>query len=273
MTNKTQPSFLMTTYNVLAQSYVKPERYRHSPAGALDESWRTGAVADQVATLGSDLICLQEVEPKVFEATVRRVEDLGYQSHFLSKDRGRPDGCATLFDPAVLELKSVVEHHYLDGRGGEPDSGHVAQILVLEIEGRTLAVANTHLRWDPPDTPVRDQIGYRQVLELLDTLAAVDPAADATIVCGDFNAEPDSDLVKLCVDRGFRSSHSETKNANTSNAGGMAKTIDFIFHTTALDSVAVELPLIEDFTAMPSDEYPSDHLPVQARLCFSERDQ
>ncbi len=260
----------MTTYNVLAQSYVRPDRYRLSPAKALDVHWRRDAVADHVASLGGDLICLQEVEPDGFEVIARRTKDLGYEDHFLSKGRGRPDGCATFFDPTVLEPKSVVEHHYRDGRGAEPDSGHVAEIFVFELERHTLAVANTHLRWDPPDTPIRNQLGYRQVLELLDTLEALDATIDATIVCGDFNAEPDSDVVTLLENRGFRSSHSETQGASTSNAGGRAKTIDYMFHTTALESAPIELPLIEDDTAMPSDEYQSDHLPVQSRFRLSE---
>ena len=263
-----EPCLQVTSYNVLAQSYARPERYPNSSARALEPSRRTAALVDQIAELGGDLICLQEVERDVFDAVARRLEVLGYGSQYVQKRGGRPDGCATFFTGDRLEIGELVEHVYRDGLGGSPDSGHVAAIALLRWMGRGLMVANTHLRWDPPATPVEHQIGYRQAVELLDRLEELGASNEARIVCGDFNAEPSSDLVTMLLDRGFVSAHLGLENTSTSNANQKAKTIDYLLHTAGLECSPVPMPHIEDRTPLPSLELPSDHLPVRARYRF-----
>jgi endonuclease/exonuclease/phosphatase family metal-dependent hydrolase len=85
---------------------------------------------------------------------------------------------------------------YADGRGPKPPSGHVALIVILETEDHVLGIANTHLKWDPPGTPVEEQWGYRQIRQLLAEQRTFDPPCHAWVVCGDFNATPGSDVVR-----------------------------------------------------------------------------
>ena len=66
--------FSATTYNVLAQCYVRPDRYRTSPAEALEPTSRRARLLARIEGLGSDLLCLQEVEPDIYEALRARLD-------------------------------------------------------------------------------------------------------------------------------------------------------------------------------------------------------
>ncbi len=107
--------------------------------------------------------------------------------HFEKKGAGRPDGCATFFRKEVFALRGTQRLDYHDRGEGREDSGHVALLLALEHGGRLLGVANTHVRWDRPRTPPAEQVGLRQILELLEACQRFIPPCAGWLVCGDFN--------------------------------------------------------------------------------------
>lgn len=160
--------------------------------------------------------------------------------------------------------------HYADGRGLSPDSGYVAVILLLEREGRVVGIANTHLKWDAPGTPLEARWGYRQITQLLTELPALDPTCRSWIIGGDFNATPDSAVVRALDRDGFMDAYQDRNHLATCNSNGKAKRIDYLFHTTDLIAEPDDLPTINDRTPLPSPEQPSDHFAVMARFDWSQ---
>ncbi len=254
----------VVSYNVLADAYLRPEWYRQSPAAALDPARRRPALLDHVAAADADVACLQEVEAGLFDALAARLGPLGYEGRFLKKGGGKPDGCATFFRPSRCRLLAEHRWRYRDGPPGCSDSGHVALVLQLQWACRPLFVANTHVKWDPPDTPAPERWGYRQAADFLRRKAEL-PAA-AWVLCGDFNATADGDVLRLLFDAGFADAYAEKTHSFTCVSNGRAKRIDFLLHTRELIANPEGLPPLADDTPLPSAEQPSDHLIIRADL-------
>lgn len=260
-------SFTVATYNILADAYIKPAWYPHTPPALLLTETRIPKLLRHIAGLTADMLCLQEVTQDIFAALETHLTALGYAGRYTQKASGKPDGCATFYRMAVFTLLKTVRIEYADGPEGHEPSGHAAQLLVLQHGEHRLGVANTHLKWDPPGTPREQQYGYRQVVQLLrewSTQHAADCAA--WIVCGDFNVTPESEVVAVLREAGLEFTHHAYTRAYTSNANARAKTIDYLFFSAALQAQPIPLPAIDDHTPLPGPDQPSDHVAVVARF-------
>lgn len=262
-------SFSLATYNVLAQAYITPTRYPHTPASVLASAWRRPALVHHVVALATDVVCLQEVEDETFAALQQGLEPLGYSGHFARKGGGKPDGCATFLRQSALTLRSVHQLRYTDGLGTERDSGHLALIVLLEYRGRALGIANTHLQWDPPDKPREQQRGYRQISQLLQERDRLDPDGEAWIICGDLNVTSESHVVAALREAGFAYAHRTSGTTYTCNANARARMIDYVFHSEALRAQPVAVPVIDDQTPLPSSDQPSDHLALMSHFTWA----
>ena len=260
--------FSLATYNILAQAYITPGRYPRTPATVLASPWRRPALARHVATLATDVVCLQEVEDETFAAVQQVLEPGGYIGHFAKKGGGKPDGCATFIRQSALTLRRVYQLRYTDGLGTEPHSGHIALVMLLEYRGRALGIVNTHLQWDPPDRPRDQQRGYRQISQLLQERGHIDPTCEAWIICGDLNVTSESHVVAGLRAAGFDYAHRTSGVMYTCNANARAKMIDYVFHTETLRAQPVAVPVIDDQTPLPSFEQPSDHLALMAHFAW-----
>ena len=254
------------SYNILAPSYARPERYPFTEPWLLAWEARRDRLAARLLMADADVLCLQEVEGYIFRYLRERLEPGDFEGIYARKGHNRSDGCATFYrtsagDSARAFLDSKVLR-YSDG-DGEPDSGHFALTTRFRWEGQTLSVTNTHIRWDEPDARGRGHVGYREVSELLETVFAdgLEPVA----LCGDFNATPDRDLIQLALSRGFSDAYAAAPQP-TANSDRTAKRIDYIFHSSACRSQPEPLPMIDDETPLPSETEPSDHLPILATL-------
>jgi endonuclease/exonuclease/phosphatase family metal-dependent hydrolase len=238
---------------VLADAYVRPAYFPHTPPRLLQPGQRIEGLVARMEALAPDVLCLQEVEPALFRVLTAR---LGMAGCFAQK-ANKPDGCA-VFVRAPLEIGEVREVRFTDG------SGSLALLVNVFDPGShaTLVVANTHLKWDPPGTPLDRQQGLQQISQVLAALGG--PSADARIrvVCGDFNAGPESPVCALLRDAGLVEPFADRDAAWTSNANGVAKRIDFVFHSPLWRANPVEPPAIDNGTPLPSETEPSDHLPV-----------
>lgn len=248
--------FTLTSYNILADSYIRRERYPGSPDALLRPGGRVQALLTTLMALDSDVLCLQEVEKPAFAALAVGLEPLGYAGYYAQKGNGRPDGCATFVrrPPRVLAAARV---EYADESAGQARSGHVAQLLKLQLGDQTVGVVNTHLKWDPPG-PTRGY-GCRQTEELIGKHLA---GGSAWVLCGDFNVTPDSDIVATLRAAGFRPTHEDP--APTANVGGNPKTIDYLFCNAALRAEPVAVEPFTPATPMPGPDHPSDHVPLTA---------
>lgn len=262
-------SFTLATYNILADAYIKREWYPLTPDEVLEPASRRSALLAYVVEVGTDLLCLQEVEGTTFTAIEDRLESLGYKGFFSQKARQKPDGCATFYRDAIFELKELVRFEYADAQPGRQPSGHIAQLLSIEHEAGRVGVANTHLKWDPPGTPRNQQCGYQQAAQLLQECDQLVSGCAAWIICGDLNATPDSDVVALIRQTGLKFTHAGCADAYTANINGRTKTIDYLFHTEALRAEPLPLPPVGPQTALPGPNQPSDHVAVAARFTWN----
>jgi endonuclease/exonuclease/phosphatase family metal-dependent hydrolase len=234
----------------------------------LDPSWRIPAVVHQVINIGTDILCLQEVEMGTFAALSHRLKSSGYAAQHARK-RGKPDGCATFYREDVFELVATRVIEYADGGGkGQANSGHIALLVLLRAWDRVVGIANTHLSWDHPDTPTTAKLGRRQALQFLNEYQTVPPTCDGWLICGDLNATPDSDIVALLESTGFRYSHAGLTDVYTCTVNGEAKMIDYLFYSAAFRSEPQALLRISNRTVLPSSDQPSDHLPIVARFLW-----
>lgn len=133
-----------------------------------------------------DILCLQEVEVDVFDALRAALAGFGYAGTLAMKGGGRPDGCAAFFRSDRFTLLGDRRLAYSDGEG-TADSGSILQLLLLGDGDKRLEIANTHLKWDPPETPRERQLGYRQVLQVIEALRPRTGSPDGQILCGDLN--------------------------------------------------------------------------------------
>jgi mRNA deadenylase 3'-5' endonuclease subunit Ccr4 len=255
--------FSVATWNILATSYIRATQFPGTPGWALDPAWREPAVVRHAAALDVDVLCLQEVERALFEALVARLSRLGYRGTLVSKANGRPDGCATFLRESRCRAIAEERLVYSDGVQGGRDSGHIAQVVVTGVDGVRLSVLNTHLKWDPPGTRPEQQIGLRQMRAALARADELRAESTVQLICGDFNATPDSDLVALLEQAGFERTHHL---GFTGNSNREPKLIDYLFVRGPVTIEPTDLAPIDSATILPSLEQPSDHLPVVARL-------
>ena len=256
--------FSLTTYNVLAQAYITPTRYPRTPAPVLASVWRRPALVRHIVALGTDVVCLQEVEDETFAAVQQALQPLGYTGHFAKKGGGKPDGCATFVRQSTLAWGTVHHLMYSDGAGIERDSGHLALVVVGACKGRPLGLVNTHLQWDPPGTPPDRQRGSRQIKQLLQERGRIAPSCEAWIICGDLNVTSESHVVAVLRAEGFDYAHRTLAGTYTCNANARANMIDYVFYTGVFRAQPVAVPVIDDQTPLPSYDQPSDHLALTA---------
>lgn len=242
----------VASYNVLASAYIRPEYYPDVDEEVLDPTTRHSAVVQRVLGLSADVYCLQEVDAEILASLKEWLP--GYTCRYLPKRRGRPDGCATLIHGVqVLNWHELI---YSDR------SGHVALILEADLGGRRLALANTHIKWDPSATPLGERHGYLQTLDLLEKLCTLD--CDEWILCGDFNVSPRDELVRCLREAGLNEAFDGLERAYTCVIKGRARKIDYLFHSAGLEASPEALPRVDDATTLPSLAEPSDHLPLVA---------
>ncbi|HEX4516727.1 MAG TPA: endonuclease/exonuclease/phosphatase family protein [Polyangiaceae bacterium] len=249
-------AFTFVTWNVLAPSYVRASYYPRTDARYLDPLWRAPAVVARARSLDCDVMCFQEVEASTFDALRMGLAAHSYAGVHALKEN-KPDGCAVFFRVDRFQLVESRRIVYRDG------SGHVAQLVTFDHEGKRIAVVNTHLKWDPQDTPAALKFGFRQASEIIVMLQSERARHAAQIVCGDLNVTPESDVVAEFRAAEFRAAH---ERGHSCNSNGAAKLIDYVFYRGALQAEPIAPRAIDDETPLPSDEEPSDHLPLMVRF-------
>lgn len=257
----------IASYNVLAQAYLDPSWYAHVDPAALEPDARRARLAARIVRLDADVACLQEVEPALFEYLESTLAPLGYAGVYAQKRQGRPDGCAAFVRSGRARLVRGEAFHYRDAQAGGDDSGHLALICEIECALGMLRVAGTHLRWAADATsPPAAHVGWRQVRQLLDARVGSDPRR--WILCGDLNGTVDSAPLRELLTGGWVDAYRSAPQP-TCNPNRRARRIDYLLHSSDLRSTPDPLAAIDDGSALPSADEPSDHLPVAATFTLA----
>jgi mRNA deadenylase 3'-5' endonuclease subunit Ccr4 len=243
----------LVTYNILAQPYVRPERYVGCSADALAAGPRRRRLLARVGGLDADLLALQEVDAPTFAALDAALPHAGAHA---PKD-GRPDGCA------VFSRLPLLAHDVLHYVAHDPGYDHLAQRVVVELGSHRLVLGNTHLRWQRRDTPASSHQGLAQMTELLDWLDGC--PGDVHVVVGDLNAEPGALPLRAAESRGYRAIRPVGR-VPTALINGNRRCLDHVLVRGPLDALALSPTPVDRRQPIPSTTEPSDHVPVAVRL-------
>lgn len=159
----------------------------------------------------------------------------------------------------------------------------MALILVLKEKctGNELCVSTTHLK--ARKGILLSNLRNEQGKDLLQFLS-LHGAGRATIVCGDFNAEPIEPVYNtMCscswfpLDSAYKLSGSEPPFTSWKIRGGEGEimhTIDYIFYTKHKLTVSsiLNMPIEKDIgeNRLPSMSYPSDHFSLVSDFYFNK---
>ncbi|XP_019156701.1 PREDICTED: carbon catabolite repressor protein 4 homolog 4 isoform X2 [Ipomoea nil] len=95
--------FSLVSYNILAQAYVKSASFPHSPSPCLKWKARSQAILTVLKGLGSDFLCLQELDE--YDSFYKKnIESFGYSSIYVQRGGQKKDGCGIFYKPKSAEL-------------------------------------------------------------------------------------------------------------------------------------------------------------------------
>jgi RNA exonuclease NGL2 len=196
-------TFTVMSYNVLAQHLINRSYFPYASSNALRWATRKPNLAEEIAQINADIVCLQECSyyDNFWEVTLR---NLGYKGYIKMRTNNKPDGCAVFFKQDKFEVMDVqtVEYNDLCNPNGsdkaEMQRENVALFLALKFTGlqqeQGLIIGNTHLFWNYRYNYVR----MRQMLLYLETAHKLSEKHKLPFVlCGDFNLTPDSTLYQI----------------------------------------------------------------------------
>ncbi len=217
-----------------------------------------------MAALQPDLLGLQEV---VYVMQQDRLIGVGGEGHYgaVRGWAGRPEYGNSLLVREPLTATDVERVDLAHDR-----SAHRARIALSS--GATVLAIVTHLHHRGSDEAIRDE----QTAVLLEWLDEA-PAADATVLMGDFNADPAEPSPARLRGAGFRSAFEEANGAEPAvtwpsgliapamDTDGEPECLDYIWLRGAARAASARLafdrPDPQDATI-----YPSDHLGIAAQL-------
>jgi endonuclease/exonuclease/phosphatase family metal-dependent hydrolase len=167
--------------------------WRHGPWEA-----RLPAILEAVAALDPDVACFQEVwvdEGSGDTLAGRIAERLG-GFHYVGASRLSIEGVS--FGNAVVSRWPILGSEVLD-LPAPPDSEELRTCLRADVDTPDGAVQlySTHLNWRFDESHVRQA----QVRAICEFVAAAPPRTYPPVLCGDMNAAPDSDEIRMLTGR------------------------------------------------------------------------
>ncbi|KAI7867716.1 Endonuclease/exonuclease/phosphatase [Spinellus fusiger] len=239
--------FTVLCYNILCQKYATSKAYGYTPSWALNWEYRKELLLAEISGWNADVICLQEVEMGHYEdVLVKHFKEAGnYKAVFYPKSRARTmsekeqrvvDGCATFYKASKFNLveNSLLEYNYnalqrsdfkktADIYNRVMTKDNIAILTMLENKDtlERVLVANSHIHWDPSFADVKlVQVGM--LMDQIETFATkhlqppsvggrvyASTAKLPTVICGDFNSEPDSGVYEFLSKGVVRQDHND----------------------------------------------------------------
>lgn len=230
-------SFRVVSYNILADlyadsDYTRTHLFPYCPAYALKVDYRKQLYIKELLGYNADIICLQEVDMKIFDYDLKPVleddDSQGFRGVIAQKGSSG-EGIATFFRSNRFELlktynlnigEQIKSLDVFSGlwqkiKSNEKlvericDRATTLQLNLLKMENdRYILVANTHLYFHPDADHIRLlQIGF-SMLYIEDiykkTLESYNLQSEnqlAIVFCGDFNSVPECGIYRLITQR------------------------------------------------------------------------
>ncbi|KAG7209391.1 hypothetical protein KM043_015487 [Ampulex compressa] len=212
--------FRIMSYNILADVYSNTEYskevlFAYCPSFALDMEYRKHLIQKEIIGFNADVICLQEVDTKVYQTHLMPVlSTLNYNSEYTAKNQLQ-EGLSIFFNKERFKKLNFEYSVISEGLQLEEFSNVLSKIKNENVKNRLLTkstiiqgltlqskenlseilvVGNTHLYFKPDAQHIRLLQTYYAVM-YLDNLAkkakTKHPECNVNILfCGDFNATP-----------------------------------------------------------------------------------
>ncbi|KAG8176860.1 hypothetical protein JTE90_027164 [Oedothorax gibbosus] len=257
-------SIRCVSYNILANMYVERKKFPYSSEKARDNYYRKQVLIRELIGYNSDIICLQEVQDRLFEFDLVPVlKKLGYVGSYNRKGGRRFEGLAMFVHSSKFKilkeygvmLNQVIKKQdiYTDllnkvARNYEDMSKLLLQHTVLQVSllqnihhpELQVLVANTHL-YSNKDNPEVRLIQAAVCTHYIEHIIKSENLESVPMLfCGDFNSLPDSETVNFMMDGKYECCPSWHKDSHAS-----ADTI--LRHNLTLDS-ACGAPEYTNFT-------------------------
>ncbi|KAB7506094.1 Nocturnin [Armadillidium nasatum] len=279
--------FRIMQWNILAQALgTHADNFVSCPPSALDWKSRRFRILEEILFYNPDIICLQEVDHfKFFE---RALKAQGFEGYFVPKpdspciylpENNGPDGCALFYRSSRFEL---VELNTKILEVWKVQSNQVAIMAVLRdiISGKEFVVLTTHLK--ARQGALLASLRHEQGMDLLSFLEEFRQKRPS-IVCGDFNAEPNEPVYEVMTNSNPKLSSAYARlndgeelpysTWKIRGSGEIKHNIDYIFFTE--DQLTVEggldMPTEMEIgpERVPSAAYPSDHFSLICDFSFN----
>lgn len=106
-------SIFVMTYNILSDKYATSQQYGYCPSWALEWNYRKGTILNEILRFEPDIVCLQEIEKRVFTNLGQDSEltKANYKGLYSQKSRAKNmieqhqdhiDGCAIFYKSETL---------------------------------------------------------------------------------------------------------------------------------------------------------------------------
>ncbi|XP_046675710.1 2',5'-phosphodiesterase 12-like isoform X2 [Homalodisca vitripennis] len=224
--------FRVVSYNILADvysstSFAQSELFGYCPTYALNIDYRKQLILKELLGYNADLVCLQEVETKLFESDL--VPVLGEQGlvGVHAKKSTIREGVSTFYSPSkfkLLDTQEVILGEELVNKSycsrilatvekntqlKERITGLGTTALALTLEnnekpGEILVVGNTHFYFHPDADHIRLLQGGILIAflsDIVDSIKAKNPGKNVSLLCcGDFNSVPECGIYKLMTE-------------------------------------------------------------------------
>ncbi|XP_061169849.1 2',5'-phosphodiesterase 12-like [Saccostrea echinata] len=217
-------SFRVVSYNILADAFAdtdftRNELYPYCPPYAQSIDYRKQLLLKEILGYNADIICLQEVDEKVFDryllpalqingfsgvyqmksGKIREGEALFYRnSKFRATEEHTIDITQSLEEEAFKDIKEKLAKYEVLYEFYKKRK-NVLQVHVLESVSdprKKLCVANTHLFFHRDFDHIRIVQGVVSIRHLEQVMTKYREQGDdiSLVFCGDFNASPQSPL-------------------------------------------------------------------------------
>ncbi|BFZ15233.1 hypothetical protein BsWGS_18272 [Bradybaena similaris] len=298
--DRTHDNYLrVMQWNLLAQGLCQSsDGFVLCPPGALDYQYRQYRIIEELLSYSADIYCLEEVDNYAFIES--HLGKLGFKGCFFPKpdspclyqaNNFGPDGCAVFWCEAKLRLLKQENVILCDDR--KKETNQVALMCMFKgltghMKDKEFLCVATHLK----SKLGYDELRYQQGKFLEDFLRKK-AAEIPLIICGDFNADPQSKAVSVIKASDLQLVSAYTLLSDEGNepayttwkvrAGRRGKastevchTIDYLFFSGKQFQIVqlLRLPTPEEIGPgfLPSYSYPSDHISLVADLKFVDVD-
>lgn len=230
---KDPEAFRVVSYNVLFDRYAR--MFTHCDPKCIDEMYRMQLVVQELVEYDADVICTQEIGERVYlEYFEPILKSLGFSGSFAAKTGSTPEGCSIFvrdsefkvcetvelslakryMDPMNAELRNLVSFNVEIGKAitALPT---ITQIQVIQHKktGQLMILANTHAYF-------RNDADFVRLVQICLIAREVQCFVDkyptaAVLLCGDFNAVPDSSAMNYLLQGSITSDHRHWKEAKS----------------------------------------------------------